>query len=130
MGRASEPHDLDERIGWIKESISARVSELGRRVDKVRSLTDVATLVRQHPLAAVGVTFAVGVILGKPGRSKQGHAPDGIVRAGVRSLVVTLVAQFARNAARHWLEDMHEQGRAPAHAVAPPPMSRDARDVH
>jgi len=130
MGRASEPHDLDERIGWIKESISSRVSELGRRVDKVRSLTDVAALVREHPLATVGVSFAAGLLLAMPSRKKQLPGRDGIIRASVRSLVVTLVATYARNAAHRWFEEANQQRRAQAHGVANLPNRSDAREVH
>jgi hypothetical protein len=134
MARASEPRDLDERIGWIKESITSRVDELGRRVDKVRSLTDVVQLVRQHPLAAVGVSFAAGLILAIPSRPKQigPGAPqhEGILRAGLRTVVMSMVAQYARNAARRWMDDLHQERRAAAHGVAEMPNTRDVRDIH
>ena len=41
MGRATDPRDIEERIGSIKDSISSRVTELGRRVERVRDITDV-----------------------------------------------------------------------------------------
>ena len=133
MGHASEPRDLDERIGWIKASIRSRVSELSRRVDRVRDVTDLSVVTR-HPWASVGIAFAVGALLAAA-RRPAGTAPrrESLLGASVRTILVSLAAAYGRKVAEDWMErHFHDRRiagrdvRAPAPGVTSPP----SRDVH
>jgi hypothetical protein len=140
MGQVPDPRDLEERIGWIKASISERVSELGRRVERVRSLSDVTDVVTRNPLASVGVAFAVGVVAAALGRPSHRQAalpaagaahPESLVGAGLRTIVVSVAATYAKRFAQQWIDkhfherELHEPDvRAAAHTVSRTPRER------
>jgi hypothetical protein len=137
MGTASDPRDIEQRIGWIKESISSRVTELGRRVERVRDITDVKSAVAHHPWIAVGAGLAVGLAFAmtRPRRDAAPRAP-GVVSTSIRAMLISVAASYARTWARNWMEDyLHPErgGRAPAHGVSQslPHEPREAREpVH
>jgi hypothetical protein len=129
MGQVPDPRDLEERIGWIKASISARVSELGRRVERVRSLSDLTEAVGQNPWTSVGVAFAAGVLMSALGRSsRRDGRPESLIGSGVRAILVSVAASYGKKVAQQWIDQhLHERElhaapmRAPAHTVARTP---------
>lgn len=137
MGTASDPRDIEQRIGWIKESISSRVTELGRRVERVRDITDVKSAIAEHPWLAVGGAAAIGLAfaLTRPRRDAAPRSP-GMLSTSVRAMLISVAASYARTWARNWMEDyLHpdRSGRARAHGVSQslPHEPREAREpVH
>jgi hypothetical protein len=136
MGNASDPRDIEQRIGWIKESISSRVTELGRRVERVRDITDVKSAVAQHPWIAVGAGLAVGLAFAMTRPRRDAPRSPGMLSTSVRAMLISVAASYARAWARNWMEDyLHpvRTGRAQAHGVSQtlPHEPREAREpVH
>lgn len=126
MGNASEPRDIDERIGWIKASISSRVDELGRRVERVRGFTDIQAAVTRHPWVAVGAGFAVGLIVAAS-RARRDDRTPGFLATSLRAMLVTVATSYARVVAREWIEKQLHPDRAHAHGVAQP-LTQPARE--
>jgi hypothetical protein len=133
MGNASEPRDLDERIGWIKASIRSRVSELSRRVDRVRDVTDLSVVTR-HPWATVGIAFAAGALLAAAGRPRRGPPRgESLLGASLRTILVSVAATYGRKLAQDWMEQhFHGHSIEPRDVRAPAPgvTSSPSRDVH
>jgi hypothetical protein len=136
MGTASDPRDIEQRIGWIKESISSRVTELGRRVERVRDITDVKSAVAEHPWIAVGAGLAVGLAVAISRPRRDATRSPGMISTSVRAMLISVAASYARTWARNWMEQqLHPErsGRAPAHGVSQslPHEPREAREpVH
>ena len=123
MGRATDPRDIEERIGSIKDSISSRVTELGRRVERVRDITDVKSVVVDHPWLVVGAGFAVGLLFAASRPSRDGSRSPGLIATSVRAMLVSVAASYARTWARGWIEhQLHPERdeRAPTHGVSKP----------
>jgi hypothetical protein len=124
MGTASDdPRDIEQRIGWIKESISSRVTELGRRVERVRDITDVKAAVAEHPWIAVGAGLALGLAFAMTRPRRDSSRSPGIIGTSMRAMLVSVAASYARTWARNWVEQqLHPElgGRAPAHGVSQP----------
>jgi len=123
MGNASEPRDLEERIGWIKASISSRVDELSRRVDRMRHFSDLTDAVGKHPWTAVGIGFAAGLLIAAIRPARGGPQRESLLGASLRTVLVSVAATYGRKLAQQWMDDhFHREldpgnGRAPAHTV-------------
>lgn len=87
----------DERkVERAKESLMARVDELGRRIKDARDKFDIKAHIAAHPLIAVGAAFALGALVGIPGGSRRSSAgPDDQVRRSVGAVVATGIAGIA-----------------------------------
>lgn len=120
MAAHSPPHPVDERsaverkLSHARAQLFSRIDELGRRVTKARNAVDVAQIIRDHPLVAVGVAMSAGVLLGLP-RGK------GKVRTELSALIMAIAAGAVRTTVTSWVLD-HIRGpsteptwTAPAH---------------
>jgi hypothetical protein len=132
MGNASDPRDLDERIGWIKASIRSRVSELSRRVDRVRDATDLSVVTR-HPWVTVGIAFAAGALLAASRRPRSEPHRESILGASLRTILVSVAATYGRKLAQDWMESHFHGRQLEGHDVrarAPGVTSTPSRDIH
>lgn len=101
--------DPDRRVEQARESLAARAEELGRRIQEVRDKLDIKGHIAAHPRAAVGIAFALGMLLGIPGRHARSKLPiekhemkSGLVGAAMATLG-TLAFQLAKSVAFHQL---------------------------
>jgi hypothetical protein len=78
----------DRRVEEARESLIMRIEELGRRLREARNKLDIGAHIAAHPLAATGVAFAVGLLLGFR-RSARKRADDDEAK---RSLASALIA--------------------------------------
>lgn len=86
--------DPDRHIEDARESLVAHLGELGRRFRTARAQLDVPARIAARPLAAVGVAFALGALLGlgggkprKGGEPGVGVEPRSLGRAALAGLV-------------------------------------------
>ncbi len=84
---AEKPGDIEREIADLRESIAAKLDGLSGRVgsdwesardragERIPSRADLDTLVHDHPLAAAGIAFGLGALLGSvtPSASTVGH---------------------------------------------------------
>ena len=101
--------DPGRRVDDARESMQARVEELGRRLQDAKNKLDIPAHIAAHPRLAVGIAFAVGALLGLPGgRSKssvpagKGQAKSGLMGAAVATLG-SLAFSLAKSVAFHQL---------------------------
>lgn len=100
--------DLDRRVEQARESLAARAEELGRRLHDMKTKLDIKGHIAAHPHAAVGIAFALGALLGFPGRHAKAPIPgekdvkSGLLGAAMATLG-TLVFQLAKSVAFHQL---------------------------
>lgn len=110
-----QPHiDPDRQIEQARESLLAHLGELGRRLRAARERVDVRARIASHPLAAVGVAFALGALLGMrgaPARPRRDAARGHLGRAALAGLTALgvragkeLALTGASHAARAWWE--------------------------
>ena len=87
----------DERkVERAKESLMARVDELGRRIKDAREKFDIKAHIAAHPLIAVGAAFALGALVGIPGgKRRSSSGTDDQVRRSVGAVVATGIAGIA-----------------------------------
>ena len=95
---------VDRKLWHARTRMLDRLEELTRRVSRARSAMDVAQIIRDHPLTAVGIGFAAGVLLGLPKSGKP--------RRQVSALITAIAAQAARTAVASYLGS--RLGRGPA----------------
>jgi hypothetical protein len=106
--------DPDRQIEQARESLLAHLGELGRRLRSARERLDVRARIASHPLASVGVAFALGALLGMrggPARRGEGAARSHLGRAALAGLAALgmrvgkeLALTGASHAARGWWE--------------------------
>lgn len=104
--------DPDRRAEEARASLLARVEELGHRLQDAKEKLDISAHIAAHPRAAVGIAFALGALLGIPGkRSKPPALPTeaaearaGLVGAAVAT-IGALVFQLAKSIAFHQLSE-------------------------
>lgn len=103
--------DPDRRVEEARESLLARVEELGRRLHDVREKLDIKSKIAAHPWPAVGIALAAGALLAFPsGSSKRSRSRDvqaaevksGLIGAAAATLG-TLVFTLVKNVAMHQL---------------------------
>ena len=93
----------DRKVERAKESLMARVDELGRRIKDAREKFDIKAHIAAHPLLAVGAAFALGALVGIPGgrrRTSSGSGSDEQVRRSVGAVVATGIAGIAIRVAK------------------------------
>ncbi len=59
-----QAHALELTLSSARGRLLERVHEVSRRAERVREALNVGALIRQHPLAVVGVSVAAGLLLG------------------------------------------------------------------
>ena len=100
--------DPDRRVEEARESLAARVEELGRRLQDAKDKLDIPAHIAAHPRLAVGIALAAGVLLGFPGKRSKSSTPDkaevksGLVGAAMATLG-SLAFALAKNVAFHHL---------------------------
>jgi hypothetical protein len=100
--------DPDRRVEEARESLLARVEELGRRLQDAKDKLDIPAHIAAHPRLAVGIAFAAGALLGFPGKHSKSHVPgkaevkSGLVGAAMAALG-SLAFALAKNVAFHHL---------------------------
>lgn len=104
----------DRRAEQAKASLLARIEELGNRMKNAREKLDIKAHIANHPRIAVGVAFALGALLGIPGKAKTVNGTDaerglaGAAAAGFAALALRLVKDLAfrqlSGAAHRWIE--------------------------
>ncbi len=95
----AEITDADTRAETAKASLRSRLHELERRYEAAKDKLDFGARIAQHPRAAVGIAFGLGVALALLGGRRAAPAPA--MDAGNRSISGTIVAAlgaFAINA--------------------------------
>lgn len=99
MNRRQDPElDARRRIEEATESMRARFEELRSYVEDVRQRLDLEARIAAHPLAAVGIAFALGAVLGLG--SKRRVVPEEPVRRGLGGAVVAGVTALAMRVAK------------------------------
>src|SRR5262244_706617 len=103
--------EADRRAERAKESLLSRVELLKERLAEARHRFDPTEQIARHPLPAVGLAFALGVISGLgSGRQAHGEAPRsslmGAALAGLAAVTLRIVRELAMaqlgNAAHDW----------------------------
>jgi hypothetical protein len=100
--------DPDRRVEQARESLLARVEELGRRLQDAKDKLDIPAHIAAHPRAAVGIAFAAGLLLGFPGKRTKSKTPDkaevksGFIGASM-AMLGSLAFALAKNVAFHHL---------------------------
>ena len=108
--------DPDRRVEEARASLLAHVEELGRRIQAAKDKLDIRAHIAAHPRLAVGIAFAVGALLGFPGKrsssssesSKSSAVPTkGEVKSGLMGAAMatlgSLAFQLAKSVAFHQL---------------------------
>lgn len=98
--------DPERRVEEAKQSMFARMEELGRRLQDAREKVDIRAHIAAHPQLAVGIAFGIGALLALPGSGKKRdqHVADsaevksgliGAAMATLGSLVFSLLKDVA-----------------------------------
>ena len=90
----------DRRVERAKESLMARVDELGRRFKEAREKFDIAAHISAHPLIAAGAAFALGAMVGIPRGSRPAPEMDGQVQRSVGAVITAAIAGIAIRVAK------------------------------
>lgn len=130
-----ELREVDQRVAHLKHSLKARVEELGRRLQRVKRDASVKSQITRHAWPAVGVAFAVGMLVAASRRRPRAqlaaantpeHAPPDAGSSepeGLRHLVVAslgavalrLIKRYVANqlvaVANNWIAPDHEAPR-------------------
>ncbi|MBA3502399.1 MAG: hypothetical protein M4D80_38965 [Myxococcota bacterium] len=107
--------DPDRRVDEARESLLARVEELGKRLQGAKEKLDIPAHIAAHPGLAVGIALAAGALLGFPGKRSRSSTPGaaevksglmGAAMATLGSLVFALAKNVAfdhlRGEAKNW----------------------------
>jgi len=103
--------EADERATRAKESLLSRVEQLKHRFTEAKHRFDPQELIARHPIPAVGLAFALGVIAGLgrsrsvPGEARSsltGAALAGLATVGLRIVREAAMAQVGRAAHDWW----------------------------
>lgn len=86
-----------QRIEETKASLMARVEELGRRIRDAREKFDVPAHIAAHPLAATGIAFALGLLIGGRGRARRARTEEDaeIVKRSLSGALFTALGAVA-----------------------------------
>jgi Flp pilus assembly protein TadB len=124
----STVQEADRRAERAKASLLSRVELLKHRLTDAKHRLDPQTQIAKHPLPAVGIAFALGVVaaLGRTRSATSGdaarHSLGGAALAGLAALGLRIVRELAMaqvgHVAKQWWTE-HE-GVSPAE----PPGSR------
>jgi hypothetical protein len=90
----------DHRIEDVKRSFVEHVQELERRFKDARTRFDPRTQIAAHPLAAAGIAFALGALLGALGR--RSASPDAPAKRGIGGMVTGALGALAMSAIRSY----------------------------
>ena len=117
-----ETRENERRMEQAKESLLARVDELGRRVKEAKQKFDIKAHITAHPLAAVGAALALGALLGIPGSGSSSRDSDaqrglgGAALAGIAGLLIRIAKDVAvrqlTGAAKDWLGGQEHEADA------------------
>jgi ElaB/YqjD/DUF883 family membrane-anchored ribosome-binding protein len=55
---------LDRTLAEVRDRMIGRLHEVSRRIEKTKHAMNLALVIRTHPLAATGIGFVVGALLG------------------------------------------------------------------
>jgi hypothetical protein len=89
---------VERKLAGARARLFARLDELGRRVAKARDAVDVPQLIRDHPLAAVGISLSIGALVGLP-------RGNGRLRRELTALLTALAVNAVRSSVSDWLLD-------------------------
>ncbi len=99
----------DRRVEQARASLLARIEELGRRLDDARERFDIRARIAAHPMAAVGIAFAVGALLALPKKRVPLATTSEETKVGMMSALVAALGSMAfgvvKSAAIHHLAD-------------------------
>lgn len=99
--------DPDRRVEEARESMRMHAEELGRRVADAKEMLDIPAKIAAHPRLAVGIAFAVGAVLGFPGKRAHTAIPGDATKTGLvgaaLATIGTLAFQLAKSVAFHHL---------------------------
>ena len=119
--------EADERATRAKESLLSRVEELKQRFTDAKHRFDPQEQIARHPIPAIGLAFALGVIAGL-GRSRRapdgarsslaGAAIAGLATVGLKIVREAAMAQLGR-AAHDWWSAREAASRTEAGARMP-----------
>lgn len=89
--------DPDRRVEEARESLLARVEELGRRIQEAKDKIDIRAHIAANPRVAVGIAFALGALLGLPGKRARTSAPStkAEVKSGLLGAAVATIGSLA-----------------------------------
>ena len=90
----------DRRVEQAKESLMARVDELGRRFKEAREKLDIKSHIEAHPLIAVGAALALGALIGIPGGGRRSTPAADDVERGVGAVIAAGLAGIAIRVAK------------------------------
>ena len=107
--------EADERVERAKASLLARLDLLKQRLVDAKEKVDLRAQITAHPLSAVGVAFALGMLAGRrrtptitPASAAQrtlvGTALAGVAAVGLRLLREVAIGQLADVARQWWIE--------------------------
>lgn len=108
----------DRRVEHAKESLRKNLRELAHRYDETKQKLDIRARIAEHPRAAIGIAFGLGVVLGMFGRSRHHHeaAAQGIggtVMAALGALAFRALKEAALHEggqlAKGWWADRTER---------------------
>jgi len=104
--------ETDRRVDEARESLVARIEELGRRLHGARERLDVKRYIVAHPLIAVGAALALGAVLGfvGGGKRKSKSADKRGLGATLGAAVGTLVMAGLKEIAVHQIRRQFEGG--------------------
>jgi hypothetical protein len=116
--------EADLRSARAKESLLARVEELKHRFTEAKHRFNPQEQIAKHPIPAVGIALALGVIAGLGGRrsvpdgarsSLTGAALAGLATVALRVVREAAMAQLGRAAHDWWAarEDAAPMGESP-----------------
>lgn len=138
----------DPQIAEAKASMFARMDELSRRFQTAKAAVDLRSHIQAHPLAAAGIAFAAGLMLGArsagrarmvkaaraaaPGPGAAKVAAEAGIATALFGLLSTLVIRLAKDAAfqhvsgyaKQWWETQRSREAAESHAPDTAPFVR------
>lgn len=117
--------EAEQRVERAKASLLARLELLKQKLTDAKGKVDLKAQIENHPLPAVGIAFAIGVLAGlrRTSASATGttaHPLASAAVAGLAALGLRLVRELAlgqlTNIARHWWNE--REGISPHEAGA------------
>lgn len=110
----SRAAQAEQRVAEAKDSLWARLEALGERLGEVRQQLDLEGRIIAHPLAAVGIAFALGAGLGaiRRRRSQPEIEKPGLshaIAAGAGALAMRLGKEYALRRLAHAAKDYMER---------------------
>ena len=114
----SSVQEAGERVERAKASLLARVELLKQKLVDARGKVDLRAQIAAHPLPAVGIAFALGILAGLQrtptntsvgatvtgGRTLSGTVLAGVAAVGLRLLREVAIGQLGHVARQWWIE--------------------------